>query len=224
EYVWTYEMGLKMRSADGRMQANVAAFHSNYKDFQARVSEVLNPGSPTPTFSFPVLNAAKLAMNGIEFEGTALFGSGTRLSGQVSYLDAKYDRFDDPRVDLNPALANLHDHVPFSPKWTYRMALAQTLNMAGGSALTFGGDVSYRDDTWLSVDNRPGLMQKAYTLVGLFGVYDSADGHWQARAGVRNLTDKAYKTDGQEFSSVGNIQTAYYGWPRNWYTSVRYSF
>ena len=45
--------------------------------------------------------------------------------------------------------------------------------------------------------------------------WDSADGRWQLRAGVRNLTDEVYKTDGQEFSSVGNIQTAYYGAPRN---------
>ena len=67
-------------------------------------------------------------------------------------------------------------------------------------------------------------MQPAYTLVGLFGVYDSANGHWQFRAGVRNLTDKTYKTDAQEFSSVGNIQTAYFGWPRNYYVSARYNF
>jgi iron complex outermembrane receptor protein len=224
EFVWTYELGLKMRSADGRLQANIAAFHSDYRDFQARVSEVLNPGSATPTFAFPVLNAAKLKMDGVEVEGAALFGEGTRLSGQLSYLDARYDKFVDPRVQLNPALAQLHDHVPFSPKWSARVALTQTFNLPGGSAITLGGDVSYRDDTWLSVDNRPGLMQPDYTLVGLFGIFDSADAKWQIRAGVRNLTDKVYKTDGQEFSSVGNIQTAYYGWPRNYYVSARYSF
>ena len=55
-------------------------------------------------------------------------------------------------------------------------------------------------------------------------MFDSANGHWQIRAGVRNLTDKTYKTDAQEFSSVGNIQTAYYGWPRNYYVTARYNF
>jgi iron complex outermembrane receptor protein len=224
EFVWTYEAGLKTRSADGRLQGNFAVFHSDYKDFQARVSEVLNPGSATPTFAFPVLNAAKLKMDGVEFEGAALLGEGTRLSAQLSYLDARYDKFVDPRVQLNPALASLHDHVPFSPEWSARVALAQTFNLGSGAAVTLGGDVNYRDATWLSVDNRPGLMQPSYTLFGLFGVFDSADAKWQVRAGVRNLTDKVYKTDGQEFSSVGNIQTAYFGWPRNYYLSVRYSF
>ncbi|MEO5812838.1 MAG: TonB-dependent receptor [Rhodanobacter sp.] len=224
EYVWTYEMGLKMRSADSRLQGNFAAYHSNYTDFQARVSEVQNPGSATPDFSFPVLNAAKLTIDGLEFEGAALLGQGTKLSTQLAWMDARYDKFVDPRTQVDPALAELHDHVPFSPKFTARVALAQTFGLPDGSALTFGADASYRSSTWLSVDNRDGLMQKAYVVSGLFGVFDAVNGHWQLRAGVRNLGDKVYKTDGQEFSSVGNIQTAYYGAPRNWYFSARYNF
>lgn len=226
EYVWTYELGMKWRSADNKLQANLAAFHSDYTDFQARVSEVQNPGSITPTFAFPVINAAKLKMDGIEFEGAAVLGQGTRLSAQVGYLDARYARFEDARLNpSNPAYnPNLHKHVPFSPKWTARLALTQSFNLGDGSAITLGGDYSYRTETWLSVDNYAALSQKAYSLIGLFGIYDSADGHWQLRTGVRNLTDKVYKTDGQEFSSVGNIRTAYYGMPRNWYASVRYNF
>ena len=226
EYVWTYELGLKWRSADNRLQANMDVFHSDYKDFQARVSEVLNPGTMNPTFAFPVINAAKLRMDGFEFEGAALVGEGTRLSAQVGYLDARYGRFDDHRLDPTDPQYNphLHDHVPFSPKWTARLAATQTFTLGDGSAFTVGADWSYRTKTWLSVDNYDALSQKAYSLVGMFAVYDTADGHWQFRTGVRNLTDKVYKTDGQEFSSVGNIRTAYYGMPRNWYVSARYNF
>ncbi|HET8897237.1 MAG TPA: TonB-dependent receptor [Rhodanobacteraceae bacterium] len=224
EYVWTYEAGLKARSADNKLQGNFAVYRSDYKDFQARVSEVVDPDSPTPTFSFPVLNAAKLKIDGVEFEGAALVGNGTRLSSQVAYMKARYDRFDDPRTVLSPALADLHAHVPFSPNWSVRLAATHTFSLDSGAAFTIGGDAAYRGDTWLSVDNRENLMQKAYTVSGLFGVYDSADGHWQLRAGVRNLGDKLYKTDGQEFSSVANIQTVYYGAPRNYYLSARYNF
>lgn len=224
EYVWTYELGLKAASTDNRLVANVAAFYSDYKDFQARVSEVQNPGEPIPTFAFPVLNAAELSIKGIEFEGVARIGDGTQLSAQIGWQDAKYRKFTDPRIELNPALASLHEHVPFSPDWSARLAASQSFYFDHGGTFTLGGDVSYRGETWLSVDNRDVLSQGAYSLVGLYGVYDSADAKWQLRAGVRNLTDKVYKTDGQEFSSVGNIQTAYYGWPRNWYVAVRYSF
>ncbi len=224
EFVWTYESGLKFRSADGRAVANGDVFYSSYKDFQARVSDITNPGDPVPNFGFPVLNAAKLTMYGAEFQGSTLVGDNNSLQAQVGYLDAQYDEFNDPRVQIDPSLAGLHAHVAFSPHWTARVAATHTFNLNDGGAITIGGDVSYRSTMWLSVDNRPGLVQPSCTLAGLFGVFDSADGHWQVRAGVRNLTDKAYKTDAQEFSSVGNIQTAYWGWPRNYYVSARYNF
>src|SRR5690606_23975258 len=94
EFVWTYEAGLTLNSDDGRLLGNIAVFHSKYKDFQARVSEVVDPEAPVPTFSFPVLNAAELSIDGIEFEGVALFGD-TRLSAQIGWMDAQYDEFTD---------------------------------------------------------------------------------------------------------------------------------
>jgi len=227
EFVWTYEMGLKGTSSDGRFRGGAAVFYSDYSDFQARVSEGKNLDTPNPSFSFPVLNAAELEIKGVELEGAVFIGDATTLSAQIGWLDAAYNKFEDPRLDPSyPGYdpnAN-HDHVPFSPDWTARVALHHNFGLANGSSLGVGGDVSYRGKTWLSVDNRDVLSQGAYTLVGLYGIWDSPQYTWQVRAGVRNLTDETYKVEGQEFSSVGNIQTAYYGWPRNWYASVRYNF
>ncbi|WPU55168.1 TonB-dependent receptor [Stenotrophomonas acidaminiphila] len=219
EYVWTYELGLKGSSANRRFRGSAAAFYSNYSDFQARVSQDVG--------TFPVLNAAKLNIKGIELEGSALLGEATTLSAQIGWMDAKYDKFEDFRLDpsypgFDPNVN--HDHVPFSPDWTARVALQHVFSLGDNGNLTFGGDVSYRGKTWLSVDNRAVLSQDAYTLLGVYGVWDSPQMAWQVRAGVRNLTDKEYKTEGQEFASVGNIQTAYYGLPRNWYMSLRYNF
>jgi iron complex outermembrane receptor protein len=104
------------------------------------------------------------------------------------------------------------------------VALQHSFTLGDNGVLAIGGDASYRSETWLSVDNRDGLKQGAYTLFGLYGVWDSPQYAWQVRAGVRNLTDETYKTEGQEFSSVGNIQTAYFGLPRNYYVSLRYNF
>lgn len=219
EYVWTYELGLKASSADNRLRGSVAAFKSDYEDFQARVSQDVG--------TFPVLNAAELDIVGIEFEGIAMLGEATTLSGQLGLMDAEYDRFDDFRLDpsypgYDPNVN--HDHVPFSPEVTARIALQHQFDLASGGLLTLGGDVSHRSETWLSVDNRDVLRQDDYTVAGLFGIWDSPQYSWQVRAGVRNVTDEVYMTEGQEFASVGNIQTAYYGLPRNWYVSVRYNF
>lgn len=219
EYVWTYELGLKATSDDKRLRGSVAAFKSDYKDFQARVSQDVG--------TFPVLNAAELNIQGIEFEGSAILGEGTVLAAQFGWLDADYDRFEDFRLDpsypgFDPNVN--HDHVPFSPEYTARLSLQHTFNLDTAGALTIGADASYRSRTWLSVDNRDVLSQGAYTVVGAFGSWDSPSMDWQVRAGVRNLTDEVYMIEGQEFASVGNIQTAYYGLPRNWYVSVRYNF
>lgn len=219
EYVWTYELGLKASSTDNRLRGSVAAFQSDYEDFQARVSQDVG--------TFPVLNAAELDIKGIELEGSALLGQATTLSAQVGWMDAEYKRFDDFRLDpsypgFDPTVS--HDHVPFSPDLTARIALQQGFSLGDAGNLGVGVDASYRAKTWLSVDNREVLSQGAYTVYGAFGVWDSPRYTWQVRAGVRNLTDEVYKTEGQEFASVGNIQTAYYGLPRNWYISARYNF
>lgn len=219
EFVWTYELGIKASSADNRFRGSAALFKSDYTDFQARVSQDVG--------TFPVLNAAELDIQGLELEGSALFGTGTVLSGQFSWLDASYGKFEDfrldpgyPGFDLNVS----HDHVPFSPEFTARLALQHSFNLNTSGSLTLGVDASYRARTWLSVDNRDVLSQGSYTVAGAFGIWDSSQLNWQVRAGVRNLTDETYMIEGQEFASVGNIQTAYYGLPRNWYVSVRYNF
>lgn len=219
EFVWTYEMGLKAESADHRMRGSATAFVSDYKDFQARVSQDVG--------TFPVLNAAELDIKGFELEGSAMAGDATTFTAQLSWLDAKYKRFDDFRLDPGYAGFDLnvnHDHVPFSPKFTARVAVQHNFDLGDAGMLGIGGDMSYRGTTWLSVDNRDVLKQDYYTLFGAYGVWDSPSYAWQVRAGVRNLTDTDYMIEGQEFASVGNIQTAYYGLPRNWYVSVRYNF
>jgi len=220
EYVWTYELGIKGVSGNQRLRGSMAVFYSNYSDFQARVSQDVG--------TFPVLNAAKLNIKGAELEASYGLGESTTLSTQIGWMDARYERFDDFRLDpswpgFDPNVN--HNHVPFSPQWTARLALQHVFSLSdSGGNLTVGGDIALRAETWLTVDNWPDLRQDAYSISGLFAVWDSPQLTWQVRAGVRNLTDREYRASGTEFSSVGNIQTAYYGLPRNWYLSLRYQF
>lgn len=213
EFVWTYEVGAKLTWLDGHLITNWAAFHSDYKDFQARVAEDLS--------SFPVINAGRLDINGIELEASALLDSGTIISAQIGYLDAEYDEFFDFRF---PDADRADDIVPFSPEWTMRFAAVHTFYFDHGGDLTVGADANWRDDMYLSVDNQDALTQESYWLFNAYARYQTADGRWMISAGVRNLDDEVYKADAQEFSSVGNIQTAYYGDPRTWYVSARFSF
>ena len=40
----------------------------------------------------------------------------------------------------------------------------------------------------------------------------------------QNITDEVYKTEGQEFSSIGSIRTAYYGAPATYYVRGTFRF
>ena len=205
ETVWTAEIGAKTTLANGRVQANYAIFSSRYEDFQARVS--IGDGID---FRFPVLNAAELDINGAEIEALWLPTDALQLSAQIGYLDSKYGKGGFSGSD------GAADEPAFSPEWTGRFAAMYTFDLASNGTLSFAADANYRDAMWLSVENVTPLSESDYWLVNALVTYGSPGGRWSLSAGVKNATDEVYKVEGQEFRSVGNIQTAYYGSPRMW--------
>lgn len=213
ETVWTAELGAKTVMADGRFMANYAVFASKYDDFQARVS--VGDGID---FRFPVLNAAELDIQGAEVEMTWFPIDPLQLSAQVGYLDSEYGAGGFTGSDGVP------DQPAFAPEWTGRFAAIYTVNLEGGSSISFGADANYRDFMYLSVENVAPLTQDDYWLLNGFVSWNSADGHWNVLAGIKNAGDEVYKVEGQEFRSVGNIQTAYYGDPQTYTIEVAYRF
>ena len=212
ETVWTTEFGAKTTVADGRLRANYAVFFSQYDDFQARVS--VGDGID---FRFPVLNAAKLDIQGAEVELMWLPVDPLALSAQIGYLDAEYGSGGFSGADFLP------DEPAFAPEWTARFAANWTQDL-GNSELMLTAAASYRDSMWLSVENTPALTEDDYWLMDAMVSWLSGDGHWTISGGVKNLTDEVYRVEGQEFRSVGGIQTAYYGYPRTYTVGIDYSF
>ena len=227
ETVWSYEAGAKGTFLDGRVNVSAAAFYTDYNNFQARVGNGTNVGLGG---SFPVLNAGKLRIQGFEFDISVRPVTPLTLFASVGYLDADYKRFDDPRR-LPPAGGAAFSCNPTGAKITCRPAFAPPLTLrAGGeyrvplgeASLTLGGDVRFVDKQYLSVDNRPGLTEDGYLLGNLYAQVDFDK--FYLRGAVKNVGNTLYKTDGQEFSSVGNIQTVYYGDPRTWNVTVGVRF
>jgi iron complex outermembrane recepter protein len=227
EYVWTYEVGAKNTLSDGRMRLNVDAFYSDYTDFQARVSDQYVPASGSPSFAFPVLNAGAMAMYGAELEAVWIPIDALNLQAQIGYLHADYREFTETVRGPNGQPIERDrskDEPPFAPEWTVRLAAAYTFSLADYGGLTLSADMIYRAKQWLSVDNRDVLTQDSYALMNVLVSWNSVSNHWYGSAGIKNLTDEVYKVDAQEFSSVGNIQTAYYGDPQTWQFIAGYRF
>jgi iron complex outermembrane receptor protein len=179
-----------------------------------------------------VLNAGKLRIQGAELETAWTPVRGLLLDGQVGYLDAEYKDFDDARF---PNGSRAFQTPAFSPKWTIRGGAQYSFAIGNAGQLTLGGQARYKSRTALAVDNTyilypptpggttngtgtttevPGLFQSGYWLADARIVWEDLGKHFALGLYANNLFDKEYKTDAQEFSSVGSIRTVYYGAPR----------
>ncbi|HEX8902515.1 TonB-dependent receptor [Vitreimonas sp.] len=221
----SYEIGTRTDWLDGRLLANFTIFHTLFEDFQARVSgTVTDPGTGLPSPELTVINAGELELSGAELELNYSPIENLRLDTQIGYLDASYGEFDDARF---PGGSRAFQTPAFSPEWTARFGGSYEWTLGGDSSLTLAGSARFRSETALAVDNTfvVGGVGTTTPVESLFQddywLYD-ASLTWRANDIVsvalqgRNLSDEVYKTDGQEFSSVGNIRTVYYGAPQTW--------
>jgi iron complex outermembrane receptor protein len=228
ETVWSYEAGFKSTIAN-QLRLNGAVFDNEYKDFQARISANAGdlPDFPSPVLS--VVNAGKLRIRGAELEAAWTPMRALLLDTQIGYLDAQYKDFFDVRF---PNESRAFQTPAFSPKWTMRFGAQYSADLGSAGSITLGGQSRYKSRTALAVDNTfitytsfldrgtgtttevPGLFQKAYWVHDARIVWENASKKLALGLYGNNLFSKAYKTDAQEFSNIGNIRTVYYGAPR----------
>lgn len=224
ETVWTYEAGAKGNFLDGRVRLAANYFYSDYRNFQARVG---GGNTGITGGSFPVLNAGKLRMQGVEVEATVKPVMALTLGAALGYLKADYKEFNDgrraPSFSCNPTGTAVVCKPAFAPPISARLSADYVIAL-GGASLTLGGDIRFVDKQYLSIDNRPGLTENGYAIGNLYAQADFSEGRYYLRGAVKNVGKALYKTDGQEFSSVGNIQTVYYGDPRTWSITAGFRF
>jgi len=227
--VISYEAGIKSDWFDRDLLANFSVFYNDYEDFQARVSGlVTDPGTGLPSPELSVLNAGKLEISGAELELTYSPIDALLLDAQFGYLDAAYGEFDDSRFNAAPYNGSRAFQDPaFSPAWTTRLGASYEFDLESAGKLRLAGSARFRsrmalaiDDTTLPTVAQPivreidGLFQDDYWLYDASIVWTEPGDIFSVGLYGQNLADEVYRTDGQEFSAVGNIRTVYYGAPR----------
>ncbi len=222
ETVTSYEGGIKTTWDGGRYLLNLTAFTNDYQDFQARVSgTVVDPGTGLPSPELTVINAGSMKTSGFEVEAVARPVPGLMLDAQIGMLNAEYEDFKDARF-TGTAGSRTFQKPAFAPKWTARYGGQYTFDLAGSGSLTLGAAARFRSEMALAVDNTagittvrlPGMWDDDHWIWDARVVWESADRRYSAGLYGQNIGDELYKTDAQEFSSVGGIRTAYYGAPR----------
>ena len=112
EYLVNYEIGTKIRSADGAASLNAAVFYMDYTDIQVAVA------IPPLTFVQQLQNAAAAHIQGFELDGTYNLTDNLRISASAGYLETEYDEF-------TPAPGDDRAGTGFGgvPEWTLSAAV-----------------------------------------------------------------------------------------------------
>lgn len=158
EQVDAYEVGLKNELLDRRLRVNIAGFYYHYTDIQVR---------QTPTLAVTILtNAGAARIYGSDLDLQAQITPQFRVSGGLSYVDAKYQVFPNAQLinlDGTTAIGDAAGNtLPRAPKLTANLLASYTVNLSTGGSLTFSTNAYYNHGYYLLSDNvirQPGFAQ-----------------------------------------------------------------
>jgi outer membrane receptor protein involved in Fe transport len=132
--LWSYELGAKSRSADGKLAGNIAAFYVNWKNIQQDV--VL----PTSGFDFET-NAGNATSIGIESDGRVRVSPDLTFTGALGLTHAVFSSDTQALgVDSNNVLnAQKGDPIQGSPKYSARLGFDYRFKPTGTLDAYFRG-------------------------------------------------------------------------------------
>ena len=226
EQVDSYEAGAKMGLLDNHLFLNLSAFHNNYKDIQLSIFTEYTAANNTKAFIGDFTNAGSATVNGFEVEYQWLPTDHFVVSGNLAWLNAKFDTYLFKGV-------NIADQQAFTnaPDFSGAINLEYRTDLGAGGSLSARVGYSYQSDvvatTEIVRDPITGVLTKpitqdGYGLVGA-GVIWSVNKAWTVSLQGSNLADKAYLTTGYVVPAVG-VRSGFYGAPRQYSLSVKYDF
>jgi len=229
EEVTSFEVGTKMGFFDQKAFLNLPYFHNKYDDIQLSVftSYDSNGDGVEDAFFGDFTNAGKGTVEGFEMEYQLLPTEHWLISGNLAWLDARYDEYMFKNV-------NIADQQEFTnaPKFSGAMNLEYRTDLANGGNFSARVTYSYQDDvvatTEVTRDPVTGvrtqpITQEAYGLVNA-GVIWKTGGPWTLSLQGTNLADEEYRTTGYNVSAALGVLTGFYGAPRQVSLMARYDF
>jgi iron complex outermembrane recepter protein len=216
EYVWNYEIGLKSRYFDDRLQTNIAAFYYNYDDLQVTQFAVGR------TF---IENAADAKGRGIEIEATALFGAHMSLHVAAAYLDtefAQYEALDTFRPQLG-VLDLEGNELPRAPNFKASVVAQYDQPLSSGGMLSTRLEYQHQDDFYFTSFNTGYANGGRFDLLNARIAFTSPGQRWELAAFGKNLTDEEYEL-ATTVSGINAGTLELYGAPRTYGFEARLRF
>lgn len=213
EIVWSYELGMKGSTGDGRFVYDLSLFYYDYNNFQASVEN----DAPPPFFV--TTNAGKAHALGFE---TSLFGRlNDNINGWVNYayIDGGFNAFDDDGTYQELA----GNRFRMTPKQSVSLGMDWTIPLAGGDSVYVRPSYSWRSQVYFEDQNQPGIEQDGYGLFNLRAGWRFND-RWEVGLWGSNLADKEYLTDAGNTGLLFGIPTVIAGPDRSYGMTLRAKF
>lgn len=219
ETAMSYELGFKGLWANSRLQTNIAAFFTDYKDLQ--VTRFFQPVGST-FGQFITENAGKAEIKGLELEVAGLLTDSWELGGNFGWLDAEYTEFTGtPAATGNSDFSG--NPLRQAPKYSVYLYTQYTINLEDSGSIAAKVDYAYQDDMFFDPDVNPITVAPSYSLWNARLAWTSADGTWEIAGWIKNIGDKDYVH--HTFSQRGSrIAFARFGDPRNYGVTFTYNF
>jgi iron complex outermembrane receptor protein len=207
ESIVAKEVGVRSTLMGGALSLNASAFNYDYTDLQLRTA-VLDAVSGK--FVVNVNNASKAKVQGLELSADMALGAGFGGGLSAAYIDSELLNYVSPSTKRD--LSGMP--LPLTPKSSGSVWLDHKVAMAGGQ-LRSHIEYNYRSSVvfplTLDQTNNKG---EAYGLVNASLRWSAPKDAWYMQAGVRNATDKLYRTMRADYIWGGVVES--YGAPRTY--------
>jgi iron complex outermembrane receptor protein len=227
EQVDSYEIGSKMGLLDNSLFLNLSAFHNKYKDIQLSIFTEYTTQQNTNAFFGDFTNAGAGTVQGLEVEYQWLPIKSFTISGNLAWLDAKYDTYLFKGVNIAK-----QQEFTNAPDFSGAINLEYRTDLGGAGSLSARVGYSYQSrvvattevvyDPITKARVQP-ITQDGYGLLGAGVIWKPSD-VWTVSLQGSNLTDKAYLTTGYNLYSALGVHTGFYGPPRQYSLTVKYDF
>jgi len=217
EKVDSFEVGSKMSLLDQRLFLNLAYFHNKYEDIQLSVFTSYTLPDGSQSFFGDFTNAGKGTVQGVEVEYQFLPTRNWLISGNLAWLDAKYDEFISAGVNIADT-----QYFTNAPEFSGALNVEYRTDLANGGNLSARVGYSYQSEVWPTTDLSPQIKQEGYGLINA-GVIWKVNDAWTLSLQGTNLADEEYRTTGYNIAAYG-VLTGFYGPPRQYSLTARYDF
>lgn len=216
-----YELGVKNRFFNDRLQVNADVFFMHFSNLQEGAFAVDETGADNGAAYADLTGTTS---RGVELSTDFLATQVDRFNFHTTYNPTKIgdanNPWSNPSSPFNgfqtcigtdalhiPIPYGCHQVVgansplPFAPLWAGNITYEHTFSLASGAHVLAHADMHFQSSTFGSIEEFPDAFQSPWSQTNLSLAYESADGKWKLAGWVRNVANKAVIDDGESGSS-----------------------